>query len=94
MIKMTYDEYDKTEEKLEKLPDVVELENNISISDMEALFIGTPVNQDTTTGYSKYVAEYLMYLSAKISKMPNKQDFQQTSKNINRTLNKYLELTE
>lgn len=94
MIKMTYNEYDKIEEKLEKLPDIVELEGNIPLTDMEALFIGTPVNQDESTGYSKNVAEYLMYLSAKISEMPNKQDFEQTSKNINRMLNKYLELTD
>ena len=91
---MTYDEYDKIEEKLKKLPDIVELEENISLADMEALFIGTPVNQDENTGYSKHVAEYLMYLSSKISEMPNKHDFEQTSKNINRILNKYLELTD
>lgn len=92
MITMTFDEFDSITEKVEQLPEELEMQDNFSMADLEKLFITFP-NPDKDTGHAPDVIAFLLYLQSKIDEDETEQ-FKETSKNIDAVLRKYLVLED
>ena len=92
MISMSFDKYDKIEENVINLQGEIDLADNLSLADLERLFIAFP-KPDAKTGYAPDVVPFLIYLKDKLEQ-EDSESFYPTVKNIDTILRKYLILED
>lgn len=93
MISITYDDYEIMERFAKNDKRELPLKENLSKIELESLFSGD-INQDPQTGYSKDVVQFLLFILAKIEQSENPKKWEDTTKNINHVMNKYIELID